>query len=126
MLRPGHKEALGQSLNRFFASVSPFVEVGTMSLRSLWIGCFIFPKAYSVLPASFILLTRSQRPLGKLNPSPHSLGVLRETPIPHVPLALAPSAVTCHNTAELQPVCPGIVLPAVKLLNLAWGGCAVT
>lgn len=86
-----------------------------MSLRSLWIGRFAFPKAHSVLPASFILLTRSQSPSGRLNLSSSCLGTLRGAPIPHIPWTLAPFAVIWHNTAELQPVCTSVVLPVLNL-----------
>lgn len=68
MLTPGCKEASVQTSSRFSDSVSLPMEVGALSLRSLWMECFIFPKAHSVLPASFTLLTRPRVTQGGWTP----------------------------------------------------------
>lgn len=96
-------------------------------LRSLWAGCFIFPRPT----------------LSSLTPPPCSLGskvtqggwapplgtrTLREAPVSHVPWTSASPAPTCHTGAELQPVCTGTVLLAVRDSNITCGGlaCAAT
>lgn len=61
MLRPEFEENSAQTRNRFSASASLLPRGSRVwSLRKLWMGCFIFPKAHSVLLASFNLLARPQ------------------------------------------------------------------
>lgn len=117
MLTPGCKEASTQTSSRFFDSVSLPMKVGALSLRSLWMECFIFPKAPSVLPTSFTLLTRPRvtqegwtLPLGT-EETPGSPSILCS-------MDLSSSYFNLSHHGWRQLVCTGTVLPVVKDLNI--------
>lgn len=66
MLGPGCEEASAQTHNRVSASGSLLPgEARSVSLRSLWVGCFLFPKAHSVLQP----VNQAPESLRGLNPS---------------------------------------------------------
>lgn len=124
MLTPGCKEASAQTSSRFFDSVSLPMKVGALPLRSLWMECFIFPKAPSVLPDSFTLLTRPRVTQGGWTP-PLGTEDTPGSPSISCPMDLSSFYSSLSHHGWRQLVSTGTVLPVVKDLDITAETCPV-